>query len=181
MIWWTDATENYDTDEVSDTVDSVTVVSDMDKSLPEHSFVSNTIIGKTGKLKGIKRTTWTLFTGPYSFKRSKVYKDNAYFYCNDFNKYKKICSAIAKYESTCYCFLPNKSRISYDTMFRMLKGALSRRGLWLSAEFFMSDFGINICESFMRIFEDIQVWGCIFHFGKAIISNVHTKESNQIF
>ena len=38
----TDATENYITEEV--TVDSVTVVSDMDKSLPEHSFVSNTII-----------------------------------------------------------------------------------------------------------------------------------------
>ena len=29
----------------------------------------------------------------------------------------------------CYCFLPDKSRISYDTMFSMLKGALSRRGL----------------------------------------------------
>ena len=55
----------------------------------------------------------------------------------------------------CYCFLPDKSRISYDTMFSMLKEALSRRGLSLSAEFFMSDFGINICESFMRIFEDI--------------------------
>ena len=45
----------------------------------------------------------------------------------------------------------------------------------------MSDFGINIRESFMRIFEDIQVKGYIFHFGKAIISKVHIKESNQIF
>ena len=179
MIWWTDAIENYDTDEVSYTVDSVTVVSDMDKSLPEHSFVSNTIIWKTGNLKGIKRTTCTLFTGPYSFKRSNLYKDNAYFYCNDCIKYKKICSAIAKYEPACYCFLPNKSRISYDTMFSMLKGALSRRGLWLSAEFSMSDFGINIRESFMRIFEDIQVKGYIFHFGKAMISKVHTKGSKQ--
>ena len=52
---------------------------------------------------------------------------------------------------------------------------------WLSAEFFMSDFGINICESFMRIFEDIQVRGCIFHFCKDIISKVHRKELKQIF
>ena len=148
MIWWADATENYNT------VDSVTVLSNMDKSLPEHSFVSNTIIWDR-KFERHQMNYLHNFTGPYSFKRSNLYKDNAYFYCNDCIKYKKICSAIAKYEPACYCFLPNKSRISYDTMFSMLKGALSRRGLWLSAEFFMSDFGINICESFMRIFEDI--------------------------
>ena len=43
-----------------------------------------------------------------------------------------------------YTFLPDKSKISYDTMFSMLKETLSRRGISLAAEFFMSDFELNI-------------------------------------
>ena len=46
---------------------------------------------------------------------------------------------------TCaYVLLPDKTKESYNVMFSMLKEALSRRGLELSAEYFMSDFEINI-------------------------------------
>ena len=46
-----------------------------------------------------------------------------------------------------WVLLPDKTRITYDTMFSMLKETLSRRGLSMAAEFFMSDFEHNIRES----------------------------------
>ena len=58
-----------------------------------------------------------------------------------------------------YVLLPDKTRIAYDTMFSMVKEALSRRGISLAAEFFMSDFEHNIRESFMNYFPTVQV-GC---------------------
>ena len=52
-------------------------------ALPEHSFISRTIYGKYGKMKGVKRITWTLIIGPYTFTKNKDYGEYAYFVCND--------------------------------------------------------------------------------------------------
>ena len=77
---------------------------------------------------------------------------------------------------TCaYILLPDKKRESYNIMFSMLKEALSRRGLELSAEFFMSDFEIAIRQAFMQIFPTVMVRGCLFHYAKAIVGKVHKK------
>ena len=77
---------------------------------------------------------------------------------------------------TCaYVLLPDKTKESYNVMFSMLKEALSRRGLELSAEYFMSDFEINIRQSFMKYFPTVMVKGCIFHYAKAIVGKVNKK------
>ena len=80
-----------------------------------------------------------------------------------------------------YVLLPDKTRIAYDTMFSMVKEALSRRGISLAAEFFMSDFEHNIRESFMNYFPTVQVKGCLFHYGKAIVSKVQKRGFKSAF
>jgi hypothetical protein len=71
-----------------------------------------------------------------------------------------------------FAFLPDKSRYSYDEMFSLVKYALADRGLSLSAEFFMSDFELNIRNSFSSLFPEVTPKGCHFHFAKAIFSKV---------
>ena len=60
-------------------------------------------------------------------------------------------------------------------MFRMVKEALSARGLKLSAEYFMSDFETNIRKSFSKYFKNVTIKGCHFHMAKAFWSKVVTN------
>ena len=66
-----------------DTLSTTDVEKDNDESLPEHFFVPNTIIGKTGKMKGVTRTAWTLIIGPHTFKKHRNKNNISYFSCND--------------------------------------------------------------------------------------------------
>ena len=68
-------------------------ITNASEALPEHSFASKTINGKIGKMKGIKRITWTLIIGPYTFTKNKDYGDYAYFVCNECLKLKKHVGA----------------------------------------------------------------------------------------
>ena len=54
-----------------------------------------------------------------------------------------------------FSLLPDKTRRSYDDMFNGLNVALKKRDLQLSSTYFMSDFEINIRESFVDHFPDI--------------------------
>ena len=69
----TDVTENNPTATSTFTTEysTIDVEKDNDESLPEHFFVPNTIIGKTGKMKGVTRTAWTLIIGPHTFKKHR--------------------------------------------------------------------------------------------------------------
>ena len=77
--------------------------------------------------------------------------------------------------------LPDKKRESYDALFSMLKECLSRRGLSLSAQYFMSDFELNIKNSFMSFFPDTECKGCLFHFAKAVVGQVNKRGFKQEF
>ena len=81
----------------------------------------------------------------------------------------------------CYAMLPDKTRDSYNSLFSMLKECLSRRGLIMSAQFFMSDFELNIKNSFMEFFPQTEVKGCVFHFAKAVVGQVHKRGFKQDF
>ena len=63
----------------------------------------------------------------------------------------------------------------------MVKECLSRRGLTLAAQYFMSDFELNIKNSFMSFFPDTAVKGCIFHFAKAVVAQVQKRGFKQEF
>ena len=76
----TQVTENKDTE---------------DTSLPEHCFYVNTIMGKTGKNKGLVRKTFKLTVGVHTYTKNKDYNDKAYFNCTDCLRHKKHVSAIA--------------------------------------------------------------------------------------
>ena len=76
-----------------------------------------------------------------------------------------------------YAMLPDKKRESYDALFSMLKECLSRRGLSLSAQYFMSDFELNIKNSFMSFFPDTECKGCLFHFAKAVVGQEKSSQS----
>ena len=71
-----------------------------------------------------------------------------------------------------FSLLPDKTRRSYDDLFSGLFQALSKRGLQLSANTFMSDFEINIRLAFTAHFKNINPKGCYFHFSKSIWSRV---------
>ena len=55
--------------------DSREEVNEKENGLPEHSFYTNTIMGKTGRYKGVKRITFKLNIGCYTFTKNKDYKD----------------------------------------------------------------------------------------------------------
>ena len=57
-------------------------------------------------------------------------------------------------------------------MFSGLKQALQKRDLELSASTFMSDFELNIRNSFTEHFDKVSCKGCMFHFSKCIWSRV---------
>ena len=87
----TDVTENNPTATSTFTTEysTIDVEKDNDESLPEHFFVPNTIIGKTGKMKGVTRTAWTLIIGPHTFKKHRNKNNISYFSCNDCLRDKK--------------------------------------------------------------------------------------------
>ena len=67
-----------------------------DEALPEHSFVKKVVVGKTGKMKGQTRVTYTLIIGPHSFRnRGSGYKEIFYFSCTSCEKLKKTTNALA--------------------------------------------------------------------------------------
>ena len=80
-----------------------------------------------------------------------------------------------------YAMLPDKKRDSYDAMFSMLKECLSRRGLSLSAQYFMSDYELNIKNSFMSFFPNTECKGCLFHYAKAVVGQVNKRGFKQDF
>ena len=80
-----------------------------------------------------------------------------------------------------FCFLPDKTRNSYDEMFSMIKDALADRGLSVSAEFFMSDFEQNIRNSFSQLFPDVKPKGCHFYFAKAVFSKVSKNGLKPVY
>ena len=80
-----------------------------------------------------------------------------------------------------YAMLPDKKRDSYDTLFSMMKECLSRRGLSLSAQYFMSNFELNFKNSFMSFFPNVECKGCLFHYSKAVISEVNKHGFKQDF
>ena len=80
-------------DTASQAQDSVDSADDTTKAsdLPEHTFVKKMIAGKTGRMKGKNRITFTLFMGPHTYKWRFSYKENHYFSCTDCLKHKKNC------------------------------------------------------------------------------------------
>ena len=71
-----------------------------------------------------------------------------------------------------FSLLPDKTRRTYEDVFKGLLTALQKRDLELSAEFFMSDFETNIRQCFSEVFPEITLKGCAFHFSKSIWSRV---------
>ena len=71
-----------------------------------------------------------------------------------------------------FSLLPDKTKNSYDEMFKMVKDCLNVRGLQLSPENFMSDFETNIRKSFHKYFKDVTIKGCHFHYAKALWTKV---------
>ena len=66
-------------------------------------------------------------------------------------------------------------------MFSMLKEAMNRRGLSLSCNSFMSDFELNIRNSFLSFFPDVVAHGCVFHYAKAVVGQVNKRGFKQDF
>ena len=64
-------------------------------------------------------------------------------------------------------------------MFSGLKQALQKRDLELSASTFMSDFELNIRNSFTEHFDKVSCKGCMFHFSKCIWSRVKKSGLQQ--
>ena len=64
-------------------------------------------------------------------------------------------------------------------MFSGLKQGVQKRDLELSASTFMSDFELNIRNSFTEHFDKVSCKGCMFHFSKCIWSRVKKSGLQQ--
>ena len=80
---------------------------------------------------------------------------------------------------TVFAFLPDKIKESYDGMWSTLEDKLKENKLSLSAEYFMSDFELNIRNTFSDHFPEITTKGCAFHMMKGMFSKV-TKSGFKI-
>ena len=137
-------------------------------SLPEHDFIKKLITGKTGKKKGKTTISYMILMGSTPTLLKQVFiiscqvDENTFVPC-------------------LYAMIPDKKRDAYDTLFSMMKECLSRRGLSLSAQYFMSNFELNFKNSFMSFFPNVECKGCLFHYSKAVISEVNKHGFKQDF
>ena len=68
--------------------------------------------------------------------------------------------------SSVFGLLPDKQADTYEIFYSLLRNALTKYGLELSAEHFMSDFEDNLRNKFKEYFPKTKLIGCHFHFAK---------------
>jgi hypothetical protein len=68
-----------------------------------------------------------------------------------------------------YCLLPNKTRTTYDRVFRQLKLLIPTA----SPDVIMTDFETAAMSAFKDAFPDAQITGCYFHLTQSVLRKVN--------
>ncbi len=82
------------------------------------------------------------------------------------------------------CLLPNKNTETYDFVFRFLRNKLNQEFGTIGAldgGYFHFDFECASKNSCKRIFPEVTVLGCLFHYCKAIQTNIQNKGLQKVY
>ena len=71
-------------------------------------------------------------------------------------------------------------RDSYDAFFAIVKSEIEKSNLNLGASWFLSDYELNIRNSFQDFFPEVQLQGFHFHFAQVIFIFFLWKEEGII-